>query len=82
MRSDNALSACSSAASTSTSPTATADSSVFDIAQINQKGFSEKIVTAPVSPHRAGHEREDALCDGGRRADARSPSIRRASVCR
>src|SRR5262249_23695062 len=23
---------------------------VFDIAQINQKGFSEKIVTAPVSP--------------------------------
>ena len=43
-------SACRCAASTSTSPTATGGFKVFDIAQINQKGFSEKIVSAPVSP--------------------------------
>ena len=52
---------------------------VFDIAQINQKGFSEKIVSAPVSPFgqrtRVGH----APRDGGRGAvDARGRSRRAA----
>ena len=40
----------SSAASTPTLPTGEGGFKVFDIAQLNQKGFSEKIVSAPVSP--------------------------------
>ncbi len=41
----------------------------FDIAQIDQKGFSEKIVTAPVSPIGQQHVGRDALRDGGRGAE-------------
>ena len=52
---------------------------VFDIAQLNQKGFSEKIVTAPVSPFGQNTNVEDALRNGGGRAHRRWPSTRRRS---
>ena len=52
---------------------------VFDIAQINQKGFSEKIVTAPVSPLGQNTERRRRATRRPSPRLARSPSIRRAS---
>ncbi len=41
---------------------------VFDVAQLNQKGFSEKIVSAPVSPLGQNTNVGHARGDGGRRA--------------
>ena len=55
---------------------------VFDIAFIDHKGFSERITTAPVSPHRPAVLRADAVRHRRRRADARSRPTRRARSSR
>ena len=55
---------------------------VFDIAQLNQKGFSERIVTRAGVAARPEHQRRHARGDGRRRAvDARRRSAARCS-CR
>ena len=52
---------------------------VFDIAFIDHKGFSERIITAPVSPAGPAVLRPDPVRHGRRLADARSPPTRRAT---